>query len=67
MSASSRRLLVGAGTAIAAVVSLAGCAQKTDAKSEDGAITVVAKDDSCEVSKKEFPAGHVKLAVENRG
>ncbi|TXS43254.1 peptidase M75 family protein [Streptomyces sp. uw30] len=67
MSASSRRLLLGAGTAIAAVVSLAGCTQKNDAKAGDGAIQVVAKDDACEVSKKEFPAGHLRLDVENKG
>ncbi|MGW4855741.1 cupredoxin domain-containing protein, partial [Streptomyces sp. NPDC004288] len=67
MSVSPRRLLVGAGAAIAVVATLAGCTQKSDAKSEDGAVQVVAKDDSCEVSKKDFPAGHVKLNVENRG
>ncbi|MGW7415884.1 iron uptake system protein EfeO [Streptomyces sp. NPDC054863] len=55
---------VAAATALTAVT---GCAEKSDAKGGDGAIQVVAKDDSCEVSKKEFPAGKVELAVENKG
>ncbi|MEV5599744.1 iron uptake system protein EfeO [Streptomyces sp. NPDC052496] len=66
MSASSRHLIVGVSTAIAAVVSLAGCAQKSDAQGGD-AVQVVAKDDACEVSKKELPAGHLALDVDNRG
>ncbi|MEU5641964.1 iron uptake system protein EfeO [Streptomyces milbemycinicus] len=56
-------------TAIAAVASLAavsGCAEKSDAKGSD-AIRITASDDKCEVSKTKFPAGHVKLAVENKG
>ncbi|MEV7564025.1 iron uptake system protein EfeO [Streptomyces tanashiensis] len=62
-----RLSVVTAAATAAALTAVTGCAEKSDAKAEDGAITVVAKDDSCEVSKKEFPAGHVKLAVENRG
>ncbi|GAA2333774.1 iron uptake system protein EfeO [Streptomyces cuspidosporus] len=56
-------------TAIAAVASLAavsGCAEKSDAKGSD-AIRITASDDACEVSRTTFPAGHVKLAVENKG
>ncbi|MFG2191340.1 iron uptake system protein EfeO [Streptomyces sp. NPDC048639] len=59
----------GAAVALAAAVvltAIAGCADKSDAKSSD-AIEVTASDSACEVSKKEFPAGHVKLAVENTG
>ncbi|MFE2527651.1 iron uptake system protein EfeO [Streptomyces sp. NPDC059382] len=67
MPARSRRLFVGVGTAMAAVVSLAGCTQKSDAAGGDGAIQVTAKDDSCEVSKHEFPSGHLTLNVENKG
>ncbi|MET7987483.1 iron uptake system protein EfeO [Streptomyces sp. NPDC005281] len=67
MSASPRHLFVGAGTAVAVVVSLVGCTQKGDDKGGVGAIQVVSKDDSCSVSKKDFPAGHLKLNVENRG
>ena len=57
---------VAAATALTAVT---GCAEKGSAKGggESGAIQVVAKDDACEVSKKEFPAGKVELAVENKG
>ncbi|GGY12227.1 iron uptake system protein EfeO [Streptomyces tanashiensis] len=62
-----RLSVVTAAATAAALTAVTGCAEKSDGKAEDGAITVVAKDDSCEVSKKEFPAGHVKLAVENRG
>ncbi|MFJ8127337.1 iron uptake system protein EfeO [Streptomyces hydrogenans] len=54
-----------AGAAVLAAVT--GCTAKSDAKAEGDGITVTAKDDSCEVSKKEFPAGHVTLNVENRG
>ncbi|MFB7515385.1 iron uptake system protein EfeO [Streptomyces sp. NPDC056144] len=62
-----RLSVVTAAATAAALTAVTGCAEKSDAKAEDGAITVVAKDDSCEVSKTEFPAGHVTLAVENRG
>ncbi|MGP3947256.1 iron uptake system protein EfeO [Streptomyces sp. 7N604] len=59
----------GAAVALAAAAALtavAGCAEKSDAKDSD-AIEVTASDTACEVSKREFPAGHVKLAVENKG
>ncbi|KQX53205.1 MULTISPECIES: iron uptake system protein EfeO [unclassified Streptomyces] len=62
-----RLSVVTAAATAATLAAVTGCAEKSDAKADDGTITVVAKDDSCEVSKKEFPAGHVKLAVENRG
>ncbi|MFE2164345.1 iron uptake system protein EfeO [Streptomyces sp. NPDC059447] len=52
---------------MAVVASLAGCTQKSDSTAADGAVQVVAKDDACEVSKKDIPAGHLKLDVENRG
>ncbi|MEV6317134.1 iron uptake system protein EfeO [Streptomyces sp. NPDC051776] len=52
--------------AAAALTTIAGCADKSDDKSSD-AIEVTASDSACEVSKKEFPAGHVTLAVENTG
>ncbi|MFF8292548.1 iron uptake system protein EfeO [Streptomyces sp. NPDC016309] len=60
-------LVVTAAASLAALTSVTGCAEKSDAKAGDGAVRVIAKDDACEVSKKEFPAGHVKLAVENKG
>ncbi|KOG32863.1 MULTISPECIES: iron uptake system protein EfeO [Streptomyces] len=62
-----RLSVVTAAATAAALTAVTGCAEKSDSKADDGTVTVVAKDDSCEVSKKEFPAGHVKLAVENRG
>jgi iron uptake system component EfeO len=59
----------GATAAVAAAVALAtvpGCAEKDDG-SGSGAIKVTASDTACQVSRTEFPAGHVKLAVENKG
>ncbi|MFD3440063.1 iron uptake system protein EfeO [Streptomyces sp. NPDC058685] len=63
------RLSVATATAAAAALAaVTGCAEKADDKAADGgAIKVTAKDDSCEVSKKEFPAGHVQLDIENKG
>ncbi|MFC8507369.1 iron uptake system protein EfeO [Streptomyces sp. NPDC057411] len=62
-----RLTVVTAAATAATLAAVTGCTQKSDAKSEDGAVQVIAKDDSCEVSKTEFPAGHLKLNVENRG
>ncbi|MGX1884693.1 iron uptake system protein EfeO [Streptomyces sp. NPDC055287] len=62
-----RLSVVTAAATVAALTAVTGCAEKSDAKGGEGAITVVAKDDSCDVSKKKFPAGHVELAVENKG
>ncbi|MGW2176846.1 iron uptake system protein EfeO [Streptomyces sp. NPDC001732] len=58
--------VVTAAAAAAALTAVTGCAEKSDGKG-DGAVRVVAKDDACEVSKKELPAGHIELAVENKG
>ncbi|WP_326685937.1 MULTISPECIES: iron uptake system protein EfeO [unclassified Streptomyces] len=54
---------VAAATALTAVTA---CAEKEKTAGDD-AIKVTATDSSCEVSKKKFPAGHVQLAVENKG
>ncbi|MFE3496958.1 iron uptake system protein EfeO [Streptomyces sp. NPDC059175] len=62
-----RLSVVTAAAAVTALTALTGCADKGDAKGGDGAITVTAKDDACEVSKKEFPAGHVTFDIENKG
>ncbi|MFH8747234.1 iron uptake system protein EfeO [Streptomyces rimosus] len=54
----------------AALTAVSGCAQKSDAAADDaqdGAVHVTATDDGCAVSKKEFPAGHLRLAVKNKG
>ncbi|MFC8074974.1 iron uptake system protein EfeO [Streptomyces sp. NPDC057307] len=61
-----RLSVVTAVAAVAALTTLTACAEKSDAGG-DGAIEVTATDTSCEVSKKEFPAGHLQLAVENKG
>ncbi|MFF2330300.1 MULTISPECIES: iron uptake system protein EfeO [unclassified Streptomyces] len=61
-----RLSVVTAAATVAALTAVTGCAEKSDGKGE-GAVQVVAKDDSCEVSKKELPAGHVQLAVQNKG
>ncbi|MFF4096303.1 iron uptake system protein EfeO [Streptomyces sp. NPDC001834] len=61
-----RLSVVTAAAGVAALTAVTGCAQKSDGKG-DGAVQVVAKDDACEVSKTKVPAGHVELAVENKG
>ncbi|WP_406493732.1 cupredoxin domain-containing protein [Streptomyces sp. NBC_00846] len=58
--------VVTAAATVAALTAVTGCAQKSDGKG-DGALQVVAKDDSCEVSKKKLPAGHIEMAVQNKG
>ncbi|GAA3479014.1 iron uptake system protein EfeO [Streptomyces yanii] len=58
--------VVTAVATAAALTAVTGCAEKSDGKG-DGAVKVTAKDDSCAVSKKTLPAGHVALAVENKG
>ncbi|MEU3301016.1 iron uptake system protein EfeO [Streptomyces sp. NPDC006678] len=64
----ARLSVVTAIAAVTALTAVTGCAEKSDAKGGGhDAIAVTAKDDSCEVSKKEFPAGHVQLDIENKG
>ncbi|WP_407286282.1 iron uptake system protein EfeO [Streptomyces sp. BP-8] len=60
---------VAAIAAVAAVTAVAGCAAKNDGKAGGGkgTIEVTATDSSCELSAKEFPAGHVRFAVQNKG
>ncbi|MET8125963.1 iron uptake system protein EfeO [Streptomyces sp. NPDC056653] len=58
--------VVTAVATAAALTAVTGCAEKSDGKG-DGAVKVTAKDDSCSVSKKKLPAGHIALAVENKG
>ncbi|MFE0329948.1 iron uptake system protein EfeO [Streptomyces sp. NPDC058960] len=59
--------VVTAAATAAAVTALTGCTEKSTAEGSDRAIRVTATDSKCEVSKKEFPAGHVEVAVENKG
>ncbi|WP_405897480.1 EfeM/EfeO family lipoprotein [Streptomyces sp. NBC_00727] len=61
-----RLSVVTAVATAAALTAVTGCAEKSDGKGE-GAVEVVAKDDSCEVSKTKLPAGHIELAVQNKG
>ncbi|SDK92577.1 iron uptake system protein EfeO [Streptomyces indicus] len=62
------RTTLASATAVALAFIATGCTEKSDAKAGDeNLISVVATDDTCEVDKKEFPAGHVELAVENKG
>ncbi|WP_329211681.1 iron uptake system protein EfeO [Streptomyces sp. NBC_00683] len=61
-----RLSVVTAAATVAALTAVTGCAEKSDGKG-DGAVQVIAKDDSCEVSRTKIPAGHVEIAVENKG
>lgn len=58
---------VAAATTVAALTAVTGCTEKGSAAGSDRVINVTSTDDKCEVSKKEFPAGHVELAIENKG
>ncbi|MFF4605326.1 iron uptake system protein EfeO [Streptomyces sp. NPDC001339] len=63
-----RSSAVAAVAAAAAVTAVAGCAAKSDGKGGGkGAIEVTATDSACDLSAKEFPAGHVRFAVHNKG
>ncbi|MFE7791126.1 iron uptake system protein EfeO [Streptomyces sp. NPDC057460] len=61
-----RLSVVTAVATAAALTAVTGCAEKSDGKG-DGGVYVTAKDDSCTVSKKKLPAGHIALAVANKG
>jgi iron uptake system component EfeO len=63
----ARLSVVTAVATAAALTAVTGCTEKSSAKDGDHIVKVTATDDKCEVSKKEFPAGHVELAVENKG
>ncbi|WP_030970584.1 iron uptake system protein EfeO [Streptomyces sp. NRRL S-1824] len=58
--------VVTAVATAAALTAVTGCAEKSDGKGDD-AVKVTAKDDSCAVTKTKLPAGHIALAVENKG
>ncbi|MET9454043.1 iron uptake system protein EfeO [Streptomyces canus] len=61
------RLSVLTFTAVAALTAVTGCTEKGSSGDSDRVIDVTATDSKCEVSKKAFPAGHVELAIENKG
>ncbi|POX46292.1 iron uptake system protein EfeO [Streptomyces sp. Ru72] len=62
-----RLSVVTAAATAAALTAVTGCTEKSTAEGSDRVIRVTATDSKCEVSKKEFPAGHVEVAVENKG
>ncbi|MFE9373450.1 iron uptake system protein EfeO [Streptomyces sp. NPDC006711] len=64
-----RTSVVTAAAAVAALTAVTGCADKSDAKADGaaGSIQVTATDSSCKLSKSDFPAGHVKFDIENKG
>ncbi|MBZ4019550.1 iron uptake system protein EfeO [Streptomyces purpurogeneiscleroticus] len=64
------RSATAAAITVAAALTAAACTAKSEPGGDAGkagAVQVTASDDACEVSKKELPAGHVQLAVENKG
>ncbi|RDG39341.1 iron uptake system protein EfeO [Streptomyces corynorhini] len=63
----ARLSVVTAAVTVAALTAVTGCTAKSDSKAGGSAVQVTAGDDSCEVSKNAFPAGHVELAIENKG
>ncbi|MDO0932643.1 peptidase M75 family protein [Streptomyces sp. DG2A-72] len=63
----ARLSVITAATTVAALTALTGCTEKGGSGSGDNVINVTATDDKCEVSKHEVPAGHVELAIENKG
>jgi iron uptake system component EfeO len=66
MRAARLSVVTAAATAVA-LTAVTGCTEKSSAKDGDHVVSVTATDDKCELSKKEFPAGHVELAIENKG
>jgi iron uptake system component EfeO len=62
----ARLSVVTAVATAAALTALTGCTEKGSGDGK-GTIKVTATDSKCEVSTKEFPAGHIELTVENKG
>ncbi|MDQ0580640.1 iron uptake system protein EfeO [Streptomyces rishiriensis] len=63
----ARLSVVTAVAAVTALTAVTGCTSKSDAKDGDRVINVTATDAKCETSKQEISAGHVELAIENKG
>ncbi|MEW2048922.1 iron uptake system protein EfeO [Streptomyces sp. NPDC005476] len=63
----ARLSVVTALSAVTALTAVTGCTSKSDAKDGDRVINVTATDAKCETSKKEISAGHLELAIENKG
>ncbi|MFG2141405.1 iron uptake system protein EfeO [Streptomyces sp. NPDC048650] len=64
-----RSAVVAAIAVAAALTAVTGCAEKSDGKGTGGkgVVEVTATDSACTLSAKEFPAGHVRFAVQNKG
>ncbi|MEU3251793.1 iron uptake system protein EfeO [Streptomyces sp. NPDC006997] len=61
------RLTVATAATAAVLAAVSGCTEKSGASDGEHVINVTATDDACEVSKTSVPAGHVELAIENKG
>ncbi|MFJ6661034.1 iron uptake system protein EfeO [Streptomyces sp. NPDC091377] len=71
MRAAGRSFAATAATtataAAVALTALTGCTEKGGSGDGGNVIEVTATDDACEVSRTEVPAGHIEIAVENKG
>ncbi|HEY8982417.1 MAG TPA: iron uptake system protein EfeO [Streptomyces sp.] len=63
----ARLTVVTAAATLAALTAVTGCTEKSGAEDGDRVVKVTATDDKCETSKKSISAGHVELAIENKG
>ncbi|MDX3381072.1 peptidase M75 family protein [Streptomyces niveiscabiei] len=63
----ARLTVATAAATLAAITAVTGCTEKSKAEDGDHVIRVTATDEKCETSKKSVAAGHVELAVENKG
>ncbi|MFF9062894.1 iron uptake system protein EfeO [Streptomyces sp. NPDC101213] len=63
----ARLSVATAAAAVAALTAVTGCTEKSDAAAGDRVIRVTATDDACKTSTTEISAGHVELAIENKG
>ncbi|MFE4666809.1 iron uptake system protein EfeO [Streptomyces sp. NPDC056716] len=67
MRAAGLTFAVTAAATVAALTAVTGCTEKGGSGDDGNVINVTATDDACEVSTHEVPAGHIELAVENKG
>ncbi|QNP73035.1 cupredoxin domain-containing protein [Streptomyces roseirectus] len=63
----ARLTVATAAATLVALTAVTGCTEKSGAGDGDRVIKVTATDDACETSRKTVGAGHVELAVENKG
>ncbi|MFF3940238.1 iron uptake system protein EfeO [Streptomyces phaeofaciens] len=63
----ARLSVLTAVAAVSALTAVTGCTEKSDAKSGDRVINVTATDSKCTTSAKQISAGHIELAIENKG